>query len=396
MDFALTENHRLVLETTRALLKRFEGRRRELNDLIHTQKRFPQDLWDAIADAGLLGSLLPERYGGSDLGLLSLGLAVEEMARQGFGNALMILTAMDSLCILRNGSDELKDRFLPPAAAGSLKYAFAITEPDAGSNTFRIATFARKDGAEYVVSGQKVFITGIDQADFVLLATRTTTLQEARELGLGKAYGLSLFMVDTRSPGLTLQPIPTQGIEGMTQFTVFLDDVRVPAQNLVGEENLGLAALFNSLNPERILAAFVACGRTQRLLDLSCDYARQRKVFRDTPIGAHQAIAHPLAEIRIELEAARLCTYKAAWAFDQDLDPQEIGTIANMAKYLAAELAIKAADRAIQTHGGWGFSEDYEVIHHWTSSRLLRTAPISKEMILNFVAEHVLQLPRSY
>jgi alkylation response protein AidB-like acyl-CoA dehydrogenase len=396
MDFALTEEHRLVLETTRGLLKTFEGRRREFHDLIHVHKRFPQELWDAIAHVGLLGSLLPEQYGGTGLGLLSLGLAVEEMARQGFGNALMILTAMDSLCLLRNGSEELKQRFLPRVARGELKFAFAITEPDAGSNTFRLKTFARKDGNEFLISGEKVFITGIDLADFVLLVTRTTSLEEARELGLGKAYGLSLFLVDTRSPGIELVPIPTQGIEGMTQFSVYLKDVRVPAENLVGEENLGFAALFNSLNPERILAAFVATGRTQRLLELSTAYARERKVFRDTPIGAHQAIAHPLAEVRIQLEAARLVTYKSAWAFDQDLEPQEIGSLANMAKFLAAEVAIQAADRAIQTHGGWGFSEDYEVIHHWTSSRLMRTAPISREMILNFVAEHVLELPRSY
>src|SRR5262245_55629526 len=181
MDFALTEEHRLVVETTRSLLKRFEGRRRELHDMIHVHKRFPQELWDAIAQAGLLGSLLPEQYGGTDLGLLSLALAVEEMARQGFGNALMILTAMDSLCLLRNGSEELKNRFLPRVARGELKFAFAITEPDAGSNTFRLKTFARKDGNEYAISGEKVFITGIDMADYVLLVTRTTTLQEARD-----------------------------------------------------------------------------------------------------------------------------------------------------------------------------------------------------------------------
>jgi acyl-CoA dehydrogenase len=396
MDFALTPEHRMVLDSTRSMLKKFEGRRRELADLIHVHKAFPQELWDAIAEAGLLGALLPEQYGGSDMGLLSLGLAVEEMARQGFGNALMILTAMDSLCILRNGSGELKQRFLPRVAAGDLKLAFAITEPDAGSNTFRLKTRAHKDAGGFAITGEKVFITGIDQADFVLLAARTTSLEEAQKLGLGKAYGLSLFLVDTKAPGLRLVPIPTQGIEGMTQFQVFLDEVRVPEGNLVGEQDLGIAALFNSLNPERILASFVACGRTQRLLELSCDYARERKVFRDTPIGAHQAIAHPLAEVRIELEAARLVTYKSAWAFDADLEAQEVGAAANMAKHLAAEVAIKAADHAIQTHGGWGFSEDYEIIHHWSSARLFRTAPISREMVLNFVAEHVLGLPRSY
>jgi alkylation response protein AidB-like acyl-CoA dehydrogenase len=187
-----------------------------------------------------------------------------------------------------------------------------------------------------------------------------------------------------------------RGIEAHNQFLLFFDRVRVPAENLVGEENRGAVALFNSLNPERILAAASACGTIAYLLRRACDYARERKVFGDRPIGAYQGLAHPLAEVRIELDAARLLTYRAAWAFDRGDAPESIGAYANMAKFLAAEVGVKAADRAIETLGGYGFSEEYEIIHAWEGLRLLRTAPVSREMILNYVAEHVLELPRSY
>jgi len=397
MNFQLSEEQQMIKDTVRAMLKRFQPRAEEFRHMIHNEKKFPQELWDAVAEAGLMGSLIPEEYGGTGTGLMALTLAVEEMAAHGFGNALIILTGMDSLCILRNGSEAMKRRFLPAVAEGKVKFCFAVTEPDAGSNTFRISTIARRTPrGTYEISGQKTFITGADIADYVLLVTRTMTLDELRAQNMPKAYGLSLFLVPTRIEGLTMQPIPTRGIEGMTQFTLFFDNVEIPAENLVGEEHQGTMALFNSLNPERILAAATACGLTEYLLRKAIDYARQRSLFKNTPIGAYQAIQHPLAEIKIELEAARLMTYKSAWAFDQALHPGEVGTYANMAKYLGAELAIKACDRAIQTLGGYGFSEEYGVIYYWDAVRLLRTAPITKEMILNYVSEHVLELPRSY
>jgi alkylation response protein AidB-like acyl-CoA dehydrogenase len=229
-----------------------------------------------------------------------------------------------------------------------------------------------------------------------MLVTRSMTDAECKEQGLPKAYGLTILGVPTKMPGLSLTPIATRGIEGFVQYTMHFDNCEVPASNLIGEEHGGFMALLNSLNPERILAAALAAGMTRYLLGRSVDYAKDRKVFRDTPIGAYQSIQHPLAELAIELAAVQQLTYKAAWAFDEELPPGEIGMTANMAKYLAAEMAIKAADRAIQTHGGNGFSQDYGIIHYWEAARLLRTAPISKEMILNYVAEHVLGLPRSY
>ncbi|RME71323.1 MAG: acyl-CoA dehydrogenase, partial [Planctomycetota bacterium] len=266
----------------------------------------------------------------------------------------------------------------------------------AGSNTFRIETTARREGEHYVIDGQKTYITGIDQCDHVLVVVRTTPVEQVEAQQLPRAYGLSLLLVPTDTPGITLHPIPMRGIEGLHQYTVFFDGCRVPAELLVGEENMGSMALFNSLNPERILASAVANGMTHWLLEQACNYARERRVFGERPIGAYQAIQHPLAECRIQLDASRLLTYRAAWAFDRDLDLATIGTYGNMAKLTAADLAIRTCDRAIETLGGAGFSEEYGVIYLWDACRLLKTAPITREMILNFIGEHVLELPRSY
>ncbi len=396
MDFRLTDEQGAVLEAVKPVLRKYEPRREALVRQIFHDKNYPQEVWDDLAAAGLMGAVIPESHGGSGLGLLPFTVAFEEVAWSGLASALHVLTVMDSACVLRNGDDALKKRILPAVAAGKTKLCFALTEPDAGSNTFRIRTLARRDGDVYRVTGQKTFITGADRADLMLLPCRSLSAEDVQAKGLPKAYGFTVLLVDPRAKGIELRPIPTRGIEGYTQFTVFLDDVAVPAENRVGEEHKGAEALFNSLNPERILAAAVACGMTRYMLDRACDYARKRNVFGKGAIGAYQAIQHPLADVRIRLDAARLLTYRAAWAFDQGLDPAEVGAFANMAKYTAAEMAIDAADRAIETLGGYGFSEEYGIVHLWEAARLLRTAPITKEMILNFVSEHVLGLPRSY
>jgi alkylation response protein AidB-like acyl-CoA dehydrogenase len=397
LDFELSDEHQLIQKATRDLVARFEPRRQEFRRMMLEERRYPQEVWDALAEMGFMGSLVPEEYGGSGLGLTALVLGLEELSSAGLAaSTLMVLTGMDALCILRNGSEALKRRFLPAIATGKLKLCFAITEPDAGSNSFRISTQAVRRGDEYEITGSKVFITGVDVTDYMLLVTRTTPYREVAAGALPKAHGFSLFLVPTDAPGLEKRKLPMRGIEGHNQFLLFFDRVRVPAENLVGEENRGATALFNSLNPERILAAASGCGTIAYLLRRACAYARERKVFGDTPIGAYQGLAHPLAEVRIELDAARLLTYRAAWAFDRGDPPPTVGTYANMAKFLTAEVGVKAADRAIETLGGYGFSEEYEIIHAWEGMRLLKTAPVSREMILNYVAEHVLELPRSY
>lgn len=397
LDFELAPEHQLVGKVVRDIVARFAPQHEEFRRQMHVERRYPQALWDALAEAGLMGSLVPEAYGGSGLGLLGLAIGLEELARAGIGSgALLVLTGMDAVCIARNGSTALRERFLPGIAAGRLKLCFAITEPDAGSNAFRIATTARRVDDHYELTGSKVFITGVDVADYVLLVTRTTPHADVARRGLPKAHGFSLFLVPTDAPGLEKRPLPMHGIEGHNQFLLFLDRVRVPAENLVGAEDGGAAALFNSLNPERILAAATACGTITYLLERACAYARERRVFGDRPIGAYQGLAHPLAESRIELDAVRLLAHRAAWAFDRGDSPEVVGTYANMAKFAAAEAGVRAADRAIETLGGYGFSEEYGIIHAWEGMRLLKTAPVSREMILNYVAEHVLGLPRSY
>ncbi len=394
-DFQLSDEHKLVKTAVAAMLQKYEGRRQELREVAR-QKQFPQELWDDFAGVGLTGCLVPEQYGGNNMGLLALTLGFEEVCANGFSPGLLLVVAMDSACILKNGSDEIKARFLPKIADGSMKTCFALTEPNAGTNTFKITTSAKRNGEGYVVNGQKIFITGVDIADYMLLVARTTSLQELEQHGLPKSHGISLLLVDTKSPGISMQPIPIPLSEELSQFQLFFDNVEVPACNLVGEEDKGAIAMFNSLNPERILAAAICTGMAEYALNKAVAYAKERTVFGDKPIGAYQGIAHPLAEVKIGLEAAKLLTYRAAWAFDNEVNPLEVGNYANMAKCFAADLAIKSVDHAIETHGGLGFAEETGLIGQWSGARLLKTAPVSREMILNYVAEWTLGLPRSY
>ena len=396
LNFCLSDEQKMVQQAVKDALKQFEPRREEMHRKIFKEKKFPYDLWHAMADIGLMGCLIPEEYGGNNLGLVPLALALDEMGKQGLSNALMVVTAMDAACIVRNGSSELKQRFLPDIASGKSIFCFAITEPDAGSNAFKITTHAEASGSTYILNGQKVFITGVDVAQHALIVARTTSYQAVLGAGLPKSAGMSLFVVDTKTDGFKKRLIPTHGIEGLNQYHLFFDQMKVPKENLVGALDQGASALFNSLNTERILAAALSVGLADHLLTRAVGYAKERKVFGDRAIGSYQALSHPLAKIKAETEAARMLMYRAADAFDRKLDPNEIGKWANMAKMLGAEAAIHACDQAIETLGGYGFSEEYGVIYFLESTRLLRTAPITKELILNYVAEHVLGLPKSY
>ena len=396
LDFALSEEQQMIRQSTVDLLKRFEPQREEFLQMITKENRFPQELSEAIGHAGFAGCLIPEKYGGTNLGLLPLVLFSEEMGAHGYGNALFAITQLDTACIAHYAPEPLKEEILPGIASGQRRLAFALTEPNAGSNSFSIQTQAKPLGDGYEINGQKIFITGADIADQTLLVAKTMSWGEAKEKGFPKGYGFSLFLIDRDAPGLEKKPIPTRGIEGARQFTLYLDKVKVPASRLVGNENEGLAALFHTLNVERVLIAAYALGMSEYLLKKAVDYAKERKVFKETPIGTYQSIQHPLAEIKIRQEGARLLTYRAAWAYDQGGDPMEVGACANMAKYLACEMAIDAADRAIETLGGYGFSEEYGIVHYWEATRLFRTVPVTKEMLLNYVGEHVLGLPKSY
>ena len=347
------------------------------------------ELWDELAANGFLGVGLPEEYGGGGGGISDLAVVCEEVAAHGCPLLLILVSA--AICaevLTRFGTDQQKQRWLPGIALGE-KMVFAITEPDAGSNSHRIATTATRDGDIYRLRGTKTYISGVDEARLMLVVTRTGTDETS-----GRAT-LSLFVVDTDAPGLERSLIPVEITTPEKQFQLFFEDVEVPADRLVGEEGAGLRQVFFGLNPERITAATLATGIGRFALAKATDYARQREVW-GVPIGSHQGISHPLATAKIELELARLMTAKAAWLHDHDADRRAAGEAANMAKYAAAEAGYHCLDAAIQTHGGNGMASEYGLADLWGLARLLRVAPISREMILNFVAQQSLGLPKSY
>jgi len=347
------------------------------------------EMWRELGRAGYLGVSVPEEYGGSGVSMVRLTILMEELANQGVPSLFLVISAgMGAIPIAKYGTEDQKRRYLPPLADGSEKFCFAITEPDAGSNSFKIRTLARRDGDHYVLNGQKVFISGADDAQHMLVVARTTPADKVKD----KREGMSLFIVDRNTPGLELHKMDTRILVPEKQFEVFFDDVRVPSGNRLAEEGYGLKALFDALNPERITVAAMAVGVGRYALNKAVEYARTRKVF-NVPIGAHQGLSHPMAIAKTHLELASLMTNYAAQVFDSGGDA---GMYANMAKYAAAEAGIEAVDLAIQVHGGSGFTGETDVITLWPLVRLMRTAPVSREMILNYIGEHVLGLPRSY
>ncbi len=383
MDFSPNQDHQMLRETVRRIAAKYghEYYQKESNS-----DGRAQDLWDELAEHGFLGVNIPEEYGGAGLGITELMLVSEEVASVGCPLLLMLVSpAICATIIAKHGTTQQKQDFLPGLAAGK-KMAFAITEPNAGSNSHEIDTRAERDGDDYILSGTKYYISGFDEAEQVLVVTRTGTDEDT---GRGE---LSLFIVDTSAEGLTASHIPVEIRAPEKQFTLFFEDVRVPAGRLLGQEGHGLKQVFVGLQPERLLGASISNGLGRYALDKAADYARERVVW-DAPIGAHQGIAHPLAKAKIELELARLMTLKASWQYDSGINAAES---ANMAKYAAAEAGLAALDAAIQTHGGNGLASEYGLADLWGMARLLRTAPVSREMILNYVAQHSLRLPRSY
>ncbi|MGA5133057.1 acyl-CoA dehydrogenase family protein [Streptomyces olivoreticuli] len=346
------------------------------------------ELWAEAGELGYLGVNLPVEYGGGGGGIAELSIVLEELGAA--GSPLLLMVVSPAICgtvISRFGTEAQKRRWLPGLAAGTLRMAFGITEPEAGSNTHRITTTARRDGDGWLLSGRKVFISGVDASDATLIVGRT---EDART---GKLKPC-LFIVDREAPGFSYRRIPMEVASPELQFELVLDDVRLPGDALVGDEDAGLLQLFAGLNPERIMTAAFAIGMARYALGRAVDYARTRQVWQQ-PIGAHQAIAHPLAQSHIEVELARLMMQKAAHLYDAG-DDIAAGEAANMAKYAAAEAAVRAVDQAVHTLGGNGLSTEYGLAQLITASRVARVAPISREMILNYVSHRTLGLPKSY
>jgi acyl-CoA dehydrogenase len=356
-----------------------------------SRHEFPWDCYNALAKAGWVGIAIPEQYGGGGGGITEASIVVEEVAASGAamnGASAIHLSIFGMNPVVRYGSAEQRAKYLPEVAAGRLHVAFGVTEPDAGTDTTSITTRAVRDGDHYVVTGQKVWTSKAEQSDRVLLLVRTTPLEECQR----RIDGLTLLFADLRSPGVTISPIDKIARNAVESCEVRYDGLRAPVTDRVGEEGKGFSYLLDGLNPERILIASEALGIGKVALRTAVKYANERIVF-GRPIGKNQGIAFPLAEAHMKLRAAELIIREASWRYDQGL---KCGEQANTAKYLASEAAFFAADRAMQTHGGFAYAREYNVGRYFLESRLMQIAPVPQEMVLNYVAEHVLRLPRSY
>jgi alkylation response protein AidB-like acyl-CoA dehydrogenase len=378
VDFAEREEHRDLRAAVAKIARDFGPD----YYLAHAAERTPcTELWDAVGTAGFLGVNVPAEYGGGGAGLTELVIVGEELAAH--GTPLLLLVVSSAICaevITRYGDESQRTGWLPVLAAGTRKMVFAITEPDAGSNTHRLSTAAVPDGDGWRLSGTKYYISGADEADALLVVAKT-----------GPA-ALSLFIVPADAPGLVRHPLPVGIMLPERQFTLHFDDVRLGPGALVGKAGDGFRQVFHGLNPERIMGAALGVGLARFVLAKAARYASERTVW-STPIGAHQGVAHPLARAAIATELAALMTRRAAWQHDHG---EPAGEASNMAKFAAAEAALAACEAAIQTHGGNGLSTEYGLLAYWGQARLLHIAPVNREMVLNFVAQHTLGLPRSY
>jgi alkylation response protein AidB-like acyl-CoA dehydrogenase len=378
------DHHTMLRESVGKLVGSFG--RKYFQDVVK-RKQKPVALWNAMAKAGFIGVHVGEQYGGGGCGLADYNVVVEETAAQGCPVLSLVIGSITAPIIEQHGTDRLKQHWLPGLADGSLRLAFAITEPDAGTNTHKVSTVARRDGSGWKLSGTKYWTSAIDEADAIMVVARGETLDAA---GRGQ---LSLFIVPTDAPGISMTPIETALHVPETQFMLYFDNVALGAESLIGQEGQGLRHMFAGLNPERICAAAINNGIARFALEKGAHYANERSVWK-TPIGAHQGIAHPLAKAYIAVQQARLMTARAAQLYDAG--SADAGEAANMAKFAAADASLEALDQAIQVHGGNGMALEYGLADLWFIARLHKTAPVSREMILNFVAQHSLGLPKSY
>jgi acyl-CoA dehydrogenase len=388
MDFELTNEQQLIRESVGKLCRDYPDEYWAEKDKQH---EFPWDFYDAMAEAGWLGIAIPEAYGGSGRGITEASLVLEEVAASGAamnGATPLHLSIFGMHPVVKYGSEDMKQKYLPRVASGALHVAFGVTEPDAGTDTTSITTAARLDGDNYIVKGRKVWTTKALQSEKVLLLVRTTPKEEAAR----RTDGMTLLLADLQRDEVAISPIEKVGRNAVATCEVVYDDLPVQVTDRVGEEGKGFRYLLDGLNAERILIAAEALGIGRAALRRAVNYANERVVF-GRPIGQNQGVAFPLAEAKMRLDAAELMIRKASWLIDNG---QPCGAEANMAKWLAADAGFFAADRAMQTHGGFGYATEYHVERYWREARLMKIAPISQEMVQNFVSEHVLDLPKSY
>jgi acyl-CoA dehydrogenase len=381
-----TEERKAIREAVRSLCKDFPD---PYWRAVDKEERYPEEFVSALTKSGYLAALIPEEYGGAGLGITEAGIILEEINHSG-GNSGACHAQMYTMgTVLRHGSEEQKRRYLPALARGELRLqAFAITEPNAGSETTRIETRAERQGDRYVVNGQKIFISRVKQSDLMLLLARTTPYEELKD----KTRGLSVFLMDMRNVKGKLEVQPLDLMINHHTNTVFFDDVEIPADSLVGEEGMGFRYIIDGWNAERILIASEAIGDGHWYIERASKYASERVVF-GRPIGANQGIQFPIAQAYAHIEAADLMRYHASAKFEAR---KKCGAEANMAKYLASEAAWEAANICLNTYGGYGFARDYDVERKFRETRLLTTAPVSNNLVLAFLGQNVLGMPKSY
>ncbi|MGK2914271.1 MAG: acyl-CoA dehydrogenase family protein [Porticoccaceae bacterium] len=353
-------------------------------------KRFPVEMYQKVAGDGFVGIMVPESYGGAGLGMMEMVLLQEGLSDVGIPLLSLVVGATMSLSpIGAHGTEAQKQKYLPAGCKGDIRFCFAITEPDAGTNTIKASTMIKDAGnGRYKLNGRKTFITDANESDYMLVVTRNVAHTKVKR----KTDGFTILIVDTKAKGIEMHPIDVSILMPEIQYQVFFDDVDIGPENILGEVGRGFDILFESLNPERIILASVCTGLGRHAMGKAVEYANERVVFNG-PIGTYQALQHPLAKGKTEIEMASLMTRKAAWLFDCG---EPCGAESNMAKYAAAEAAMHAIDASLQCFGGNGFTKEYGIFDLYPIARLLKTAPLNSEMVLNYIGEHVMGLPRSY
>ncbi len=384
----MTNEQKMIVQAASEIAQDFQPDYWRKKDKNH---EYPVDFWKTLVEAGFVGIVIPEEYGGSEMGMFEMMLAMETLTSESCGLAgmwfLCLTSVFGGLSIVKHGNDQQKEKYLPQIAKG-MEFCLALTEPDAGTNTLNTQTAAVRSGDEFVINGRKTFISGADRAKGMLLVTRTTPLEETSK----RTFGLSLFLVDLPNPAVEVNPIEKHGINYSKTCDVFITDLEVPKENILGVEEKGWHLVLDTLNPERMSFSAAAGGIGLLAIRTAVDYANQRKVF-GVPIGTHQAIQFPLAEAKAKIEAARLLNYQASWLYDKG---QPCGAKANMAKVIAVEAGIQGVYHSMQTLGGYGYAVEYDIERWWREVNVIRLAPVTHQMALAYIGEHVLGLPKSY
>ncbi len=393
MDFELTENQRMIANAAREIATEFGPEYWRKKEEKH---EFGSEFWKAICDAGFPGIVIPEEYGGSGSGATELFIAMENLSGWGCGMAgswyLILSEVFGGLSILKHGTPEQKKKYLPALAKGEIEFCMALTEPNAGTNTLNISTTARKDGKNWIINGNKTFISGADRAQGMLIIARTSPCGSKGS----KTSGLSLFLADLPNKAVEIEPIAKHAVNYSHSCNVTFNDLKLPESALMPPLDGGWHNVLDTLNPERMSFSALGVGIANLAIRKAVEYSRERKVFNDVPIGSYQALQFPLAESYSCLEAARLLNLKASVAYDTGRPSSEVGAAANMAKAIVVEHGIKAVYWAMQVFGGYGYAIEYDVERWWREINLIRLAPVSQQMTLAFIGERVLGMPKSY